>query len=573
MGVAFESVSTDVGSCVEAAGTVDCTFGTLQPGDLVTVTVQVLAVDVGTPVNTATAATPSVESTTADNADDASVTILPTADLAVTKTAPATVVAGDELDYVLEVTNNGASPATGVTLSDTLPAGTQFVSADPGCSHLAGVVTCAVGPLAVLDSRSFTVTVAVPFALGDQIVSNTVIVDGNEGDLVSANDSAQASTTVGPAADLMIAKTAGGATAGKAASWTIVVQNLGPSAATPVEVSDTLPAGTALVSATPSQGTCGASVAGVSCDLGTVAAGGAAQVSIVATVPAGTTGLQLRNLATVSAPQPDPDPSNNDAEALSTIAAAGPDLTLTKTASTERPQLGKRFSYTMAIHNAGDFAATGVRLVDTLSQAVRLKSMTPSQGSCSGHGGHVTCALGTLAPGERATVVLVVVPMRPGHLRNAASAMSTGGADLFAADNTDIADVRVTAPRARWSLKKRASRDVIRGGDTVRFTITVRTRARAVADATVCDRLPSGLVFVRARGAQFRNGRACWSVGYLAARSSRTFRVTARGERGFSVRRVRNVAVATAPNARRRTARARVQIDPAFGGASGGVTG
>ena len=87
------------------------------------------------------------------------------------------------------------------------------------------------------------------------------------------------------------------------------------------------------------------------------------------------------------------------------------------------------------------------------------------------------------------------------------------------------------------------------------------------------DPLPAGLVFVRARGATFRDGRACWNLGYLAPRSKRTLRIVARAERGFGVRHVRNVAVATAGNAARRTDGARVRVDPAFGGANGGVTG
>jgi large repetitive protein len=572
-GVAFENVTTDVGSCSEASGTIDCAFGTMQPGDDAQVTVRVRAVDVGTPTNTATVTTPSTESTTTDNEDDAEVTVVPAADLGVTKTAPATVDAGGEIPYVLEVTNNGLSPATGVTLSDTLPAGVEFVSADTGCTHAAGVVTCAVGDLAVDESRSYTVTVKAPYALGDQTLTNSVVVDGNEGDLVTTNDSAQATTTVGPSADLSIAKTAGGATAGGSANWTIVVRNDGPSTASPVTVTDTLPAGTSLQSATPSQGGCNAAGADVVCDLGALAPGGSAQGSLITSVPDGTAHQQLRNRATVSAPQPDPDPSDNAAEASTEVSERGSNLTLSKTASADRPQLGKPLSYQLVVRNVGDSPAADVRLIDTLSKEVKFKKVTTSVGTCSHKGSAVECELGTLAPGAEATVVLIVIPIAAGPLRNAASVTAGNGADLEPADNGDVADVNVTAPKARWTLAKRASRRALRGGRTVRFSITVRVRDRAVAGAKVCDPLPDGLVFVRARGATFRDGQACWKLGYLAPNSKHTLRVVARAERGFRVRNVRNVAVATAGNAARRADGARVRVDPAFGGAGGGVTG
>ena len=51
------------------------------------------------------------------------------ADLAIAKTGPATVVAGGGVSYQLVVTNNGPSDATSLSVIDTLPAGVVFVSA------------------------------------------------------------------------------------------------------------------------------------------------------------------------------------------------------------------------------------------------------------------------------------------------------------------------------------------------------------------------------------------------------------------------------------------------------------
>lgn len=125
-----------------------------------------------------------------------SFTIKP-ADLAITKTdKPDPAVAGSKLTYTLTVTNNGPNPATGVTISDTLPAGVAFVSASAGCSSAAGTVTCNLGGLASGSSASVTIVVR-PSSPGT--ITNTASVTGGEPDPNPANNSASSTTTVKPA--------------------------------------------------------------------------------------------------------------------------------------------------------------------------------------------------------------------------------------------------------------------------------------------------------------------------------------------------------------------------------------
>ena len=50
-------------------------------------------------------------------------------DLAITKTAPATGIAGNNVTYTLDVTNLGPSDATDVVVDDALPTGLSYVSA------------------------------------------------------------------------------------------------------------------------------------------------------------------------------------------------------------------------------------------------------------------------------------------------------------------------------------------------------------------------------------------------------------------------------------------------------------
>ena len=109
-------------------------------------------------------------------------------------------------------------------------------------------------------------------------------------------------------------------TVGSQLTYLISVTNLGPNASSNATVTDVLPAGVTLVSATASAGACSGTTT-VSCALGSIANGSLVTVSI-AVVP--TAAGPLTNTATVSASGTDPDTSNNSATTTTTVVAAGP---------------------------------------------------------------------------------------------------------------------------------------------------------------------------------------------------------------------------------------------------------
>ncbi|HKC88536.1 MAG TPA: SBBP repeat-containing protein, partial [Blastocatellia bacterium] len=118
-------------------------------------------------------------------------------DLAITKTASRNpVLVNNNFSFTLTVTNNGPSPATGVTVSDQLPAGMTFVSAtsSPGsCANNAGTVTCAVGNLAAQGRATITLTVTPTIATA---ITNTASVAGNERDGNQSNNQASSQVTI-----------------------------------------------------------------------------------------------------------------------------------------------------------------------------------------------------------------------------------------------------------------------------------------------------------------------------------------------------------------------------------------
>jgi uncharacterized repeat protein (TIGR01451 family) len=117
---------------------------------------------------------------------------VPAPDLRMQKTGPALVTEGTNAVYTLTATNLGPTTATGVTIKDTVPAGSTFVSA-PGCTLAAGTVTCVVGTLAPGASQSYTLTLLA--GSGSSIV-NEATVAGLQTDPNPANNVATVTTVI-----------------------------------------------------------------------------------------------------------------------------------------------------------------------------------------------------------------------------------------------------------------------------------------------------------------------------------------------------------------------------------------
>ena len=105
-----------------------------------------------------------------------------TANLSVSMTyAPAAVTNGTLLTYTLTVRNSGPASASNVAVSQTLPAGVSFVSADTGCSFNSGTVNCTLGTIAAAaqTSRNIRVTVNSAAALTSQVQVTSSTTDGD----------------------------------------------------------------------------------------------------------------------------------------------------------------------------------------------------------------------------------------------------------------------------------------------------------------------------------------------------------------------------------------------------------
>jgi len=129
---------------------------------------------------------------------------VPSADLALVMSAPATVAMGGVLTYDLQVTNRGPSPATGVRLTDPWPPGLgPLAPGDPRCIQDQGRsrFSCALGTLPAGGSVSLRLGFSVPACYqAPTPIVNTAAVTANEPDTDPSNNTATVRTTLVAAA-------------------------------------------------------------------------------------------------------------------------------------------------------------------------------------------------------------------------------------------------------------------------------------------------------------------------------------------------------------------------------------
>lgn len=303
-GTTFVSLSSPAGwTCTTPAfganGTVACGAATLDPGNAVfTITVQAdAALTPGTQLsNTATVSTSTTDPNPGDEADTEITAIEAAAALLglVKDDSPDPVAPGGNLTYTL-TTLSIITDGTELTLQDTLPADTTFVSlAVPGgwsCSTpaqgAAGDIQCS-RLATVAGSATFTLVVAVDpgAALGSVVLNQATLSHPASGRQVVADED----TAVLSPATLTATKTvAGGFLPASGVSYTLVLTNAGPANQVDApgdEFTDVVLAPLALVSATATSGTAFADVGTNTVTWnGTIPAGGSVTITIQATLP------------------------------------------------------------------------------------------------------------------------------------------------------------------------------------------------------------------------------------------------------------------------------------------------
>jgi uncharacterized repeat protein (TIGR01451 family) len=173
--------------------------------------------------------------------------------VAISKTdGQATAEPGDPLTYALQVTNTGSVAATGLIVTDVLPAGVTYTPGDatPPETNLIGrtLVWNNLGPVA---PGGGTVAINVPVTVGDQVPNGTVLSNEitvqyqNPAGWTFATQSATDTTLVnGPVLAISKSDYPDPVLTNHVITYTLSYNNSGPAAASNVLITDAVPANT-----------------------------------------------------------------------------------------------------------------------------------------------------------------------------------------------------------------------------------------------------------------------------------------------------------------------------------------
>ncbi len=504
------------------------TVGTVASGGSQSMTLSALVAGSATATNVAEvghADQGDVDSTPAngvDTEDDyATATVSPNiADLGVTKAVDETHPdVGTDVTYTIVASNAGPNDADGVEVTDALPAGLTYQSSDATAgSYDSGTHIWTIGTLANGTTETLTIvaTVANPGTL-----TNSASIAGDPFDPNAANNNASATTS--QLVDLVVTKSVDDQTAnvGEDVTFTIGVTNSGPDIANGVVIRDLLPAGLTYVSNTPDAGTSYNSTTG-DWTVGTLAAGLSATLTLEATVVGAS--ASTNTAAVLAADEPQSSTANDSATA--TVTPPHAELGITKSAASQRPNVGDPDSFTLTVTNYGPDDATGVTVADLLPAGLDYVSHLAGQGGYDDSTG--IWSIGNLANGASVTLTIDVDVPSAGDYTNTATV--TG--DQFDPDLSNNTDqVSVSTRIADIAVLKVVDHPSPNVGSIVTFTITVTNLGPDAATLLVVhDGLPAGLSYdssTPSAGA-YNSTTGDWTIGGLADGATVTLDISAR---------------------------------------------
>ena len=426
----------------------------------------------------------------------------------VSKTAsPDPVAAGETVRYTIVATNNGPSVARNATITDVVPADTTLVETSlPGICATTGqaagsTITCDLGDVGATGTVTVIFDALVDAALPNgSTISNSASAGSDTVDPVPGNDDKSVSTTVSAIADVGVAKVASPdpAVPGAPLTYTITVSNLGPSAATGIEITDDVSAqfvgGLATTVVAPPGVTCLLTVSCGPFDLPV----GSIDIVVTGTVASARTTDLGNTVDVVATTSTDLNPGN-DSATITTPVEPSADLAVTKLADVVDPATvdpTDPITYTVTVVNNGPSDALDVSIVDTPPAFVTLTSVTSGDPTATCDLGTATCDVASIASGASLTMTVVgtVAANAVGSITNSASATSTTP-DPNPGDNSDAVTTGVT-PVADLGVTKTLLTAPLVPGRPARYELVVTNAGPAAgANVTVTDTLPAGVGF------------------------------------------------------------------------------
>lgn len=483
----------------------------------------------------------------------------PIADLSLDKTIVGQVASiGDNVTFAITVNNAGPDPATNVSIREVLPAGLTYVSDTTSLGEYnpsTGIWTLPDLPVTTAGSAPVTLTLIaeVNNAGTKTNVAEIIASDQSDPDSTPGNGSGGAagqeddidSVLITPVTiDLELEKsvTATRPTPGETFTYNVTVRNTSNDDASGVFVEDAIPTGLIFQSATngeiysPSTGVW---------NVGNVPAGTSRTLAINVILDQSRTDLlnAIINTAQITAADQfdtDSTPGNNianeDDQASVAITPARADVSLTKTTSSSKINVGEEAAFTITVRNDGPDPSGRLIVADPIPNNAAFVSATEPSGT-SYDAVNRQWIIDGLQNNQSVTFSLVLRSTASGTINNVAQITSAALPDPDSSPNNSIAteddqdDASIVAEQINLSLTKGVSDPTPRVGETYSYTIVVSNSGPDTAtNIVVGDTLPSSITLVDndPETGSFVTSTRRWTIPSLAAGSSTTLRLDAR---------------------------------------------
>ncbi|WP_176720266.1 DUF11 domain-containing protein, partial [Methanobacterium sp. A39] len=447
---------------------------------------------------------------------NATVTINPASDLAITKTVDKTTANYlDKIRYTITVTNNGPNASNNINVSDYLPAGLQWISDDSNgkYNHNAGIWTIDT----LSNGASITLNIIAQIVKSNTVITNIATVNNNTYDQNTTNNQDQTTTTVSAASDLNITKTVDNTNPNylDKVTFTITAHNNGPDTAAGVLVTDKLPAGLTWISDdsngayNPTTGTW---------TIGNLANGASVILKIIAQITASNT--QITNIASINGTNYDQNSTNNQSNTTITVNPAS-DLGITKTVNNTHPNYLENVTYTIKVHNYGPDAATGVTVTDKLPTGLKFISTNGNYNSMTG-----IWTIGSLTNGGEVILnIIAQVISSNTQITNIASINGTNY-DQNSTNNQSNATITIS-PASDLGITKTVDKTTANYLDKIRYTITVTNNGPDVSNnISITDYLPNSLKWISDdSNGKYNHNTGIWTINTLSNGASITLNI------------------------------------------------
>lgn len=493
-------------------------LGSIAAGASVTVSFDVLVTSVPTPAQLTNQSVVSftsgaLSSTTQSNTITTPIYQPVFAVLKSASTSNATV--GDTIVYTLNVSNTG-NYAANTVLTDTIPAGTSFVtnSVFVGTTPAAGADPSTgidLGPVAPGATIPVTFSVMIDTLPNPQVLTNTgtatysfTLPDGRPFTR-SVNSNTVTISVSAPDVSVVKSTTATDAVVGDILPYTIVITNNGTAPINNVVFSDPLPSGEVFVPGSvvivgaPTPPGPPNPVSGIS--LGSIAAGGTVTITFDVQVVSLPDPAQLNNQGIVSF----------TAGALSAVAFSNtittpvfqPIIAAVKSASSTNATIGDQIVYTILVSNTGNYPAS-VSLVDNIPTGATFQANSVVINGVTQPGADPTVGIPfTAEPGTPYTVTFAVVITSlptPQQLTNTATAnfsfIPPDGRIITGSSTSNTVTIPVSAPNVALVKSTIDATDAVVGDIITYNTNVTNSGIAAINNVLFFDQLPAFTSFV-----------------------------------------------------------------------------